>query len=53
MFLDPVNGIVCIPAGKVSAVIAMLPGLLEADEKVKKDVLQGMSVKEAFKKHRS
>lgn len=52
IFLDPVNGTVCIPAGQVGAVIAMLPGLLEADEKVKKEVLQGMSVQEAFQKHR-
>jgi len=53
IFSDPVNGIVCIPAGQVGAVIAMLPSLLEADEKVKKDVAAGVSVKEAFKRHRS
>jgi regulator of RNase E activity RraA len=39
IFLDSTNGVVVIPKDK-------------ADDRVKEDVEQGMSVQEAFKKHR-
>jgi regulator of RNase E activity RraA len=51
-FCDPKNGVVIIPQSKVLDVISMLPGLCAADERVKDEVKQGMSVEEAFKKHR-
>jgi hypothetical protein len=41
-----------IPQDKVSEVVSMLPSLVEADDKVKVDVEKGMTVQEAFKKHR-
>lgn len=41
-----------IPRSKVAKVIDMLPGLVEADDRVKEDVAQGVTVQEAFKKHR-
>jgi regulator of RNase E activity RraA len=50
---DPVNGVVVIPQDKVSAVLELLPKLTSADDKVKEDVLKGMTVFEAFKIHRS
>lgn len=43
---------VIIPKDKVSKVIEMLPGLMDADDKIKEDVSKGMSVFESFKKHR-
>lgn len=51
-FCDPVNGIVVIPQDKVSQVLDWLPRLTSADDKVKQDVAQGVSVFEAFKRHR-
>ena len=52
MFSDAVNGVIVIPKEKVADVVEMLPKLIEADERVKEDVKKGMTVKEAFKKHR-
>jgi regulator of RNase E activity RraA len=52
VFCDAGNGVVVIPQEKVLEVISMLPGLVEADERVKEDVGKGMTVQEAFKKHR-
>lgn len=49
---DPVNGVVIIPKDKVDQVLKMLPKLIAADDKVKEDVLKGMSVYDAFKLHR-
>ncbi|PNY27242.1 4-hydroxy-4-methyl-2-oxoglutarate aldolase [Tolypocladium capitatum] len=51
-FHDPTNGVVVIPRDKVDQVLELLPRLTAADEKVKEDVLKGMSVYEAFKLHR-
>ncbi|KAI9646919.1 hypothetical protein NHQ30_004919 [Ciborinia camelliae] len=51
-FCDPKNGVVIIPQEKVASVISILPGLVAADDRVKGEVKQGMSVQEAFKKHR-
>ncbi|KAH6900749.1 ribonuclease E inhibitor RraA/Dimethylmenaquinone methyltransferase [Thelonectria olida] len=52
-FSDPTNGVVVIPKDKVSAVLELLPKLTTADDKVKEDVLKGVTVNEAFKRHRS
>lgn len=52
VFSDAINGVIVIPKDKVSEVLKMLPNLVEADDRVKEDVKKGMSVKEAFKKHR-
>lgn len=52
VFSDAVNGVIVIPLEKVDQVIEMLPRLMEADDKVKEDVAKGMTVQEAFKKHR-
>lgn len=51
--LDSANGVVVIPQDKLDQALELLPGLAAADEKVKEDVLKGMSVHEAFKLHRS
>ncbi|KND88191.1 4-hydroxy-4-methyl-2-oxoglutarate aldolase [Tolypocladium ophioglossoides CBS 100239] len=51
-FHDATNGVVIIPQDKVDQVLELLPRLTAADEKVKEDVLRGMSVHEAFKLHR-
>ncbi|KAF4777126.1 DlpA domain-containing protein [Colletotrichum scovillei] len=50
---DPVNGVVVIPKDKVDKVLELLPKLTAADDKVKADVLNGTSVFDAFKAHRS
>jgi regulator of RNase E activity RraA len=52
VFSDPENGVVIIPQGKLTNVIELLPGLVEADDRVKEDVSRGVTVKEAFAKHR-
>ncbi|RDL39463.1 uncharacterized protein BP5553_03803 [Venustampulla echinocandica] len=52
VFSDPTNGVVVIPKEKVSNVLDILPALLEADDRVKEDVESGVTVHEAFKKHR-
>lgn len=52
VFLDAVDGVAIIPQEKVDEVVAMLPKLIEADDRVKEDVEKGMTVQEAFKKHR-
>lgn len=52
VFSDAVNGVVVIPQDKVDNVISMLPALIEADDRVKDDVKKGLTVQEAFKKHR-
>jgi regulator of RNase E activity RraA len=46
------NGVVVVPKGKVEELLKLLPKLVEADEKVIQDVGRGVSVEEAFKKHR-
>nr|AFP27257.1 menaquinone methyltransferase [Epichloe gansuensis] len=51
-FHDPANGVVVIPQDKVDQVLGMLPRLTSADDKVKEDVLKGMSVYDAFQLHR-
>lgn len=51
-FHDPTNGVVIIPRNKVEQVLDLLPSLISADDRVKEDVLKGMSVYDAFKLHR-
>jgi regulator of RNase E activity RraA len=53
IFLDAINGVVAIPQDKVAEVIDLLPKLVSADDRVKEDVDQGVSVNEAFKRHRA
>jgi len=43
---------VVIPQDKLDATLELLPKLTSADDKVKEEVEKGMSVKEAFAKHR-
>jgi hypothetical protein len=53
VMIDPFeNGVVAVPRGMVEELLAILPKLVEADEKVITDVEAGVSVQEAFKKHR-
>jgi regulator of RNase E activity RraA len=52
-FCDPINGIVVIPQDKILGVLELLPKLTSADDKAKEDVAKGVSVREAFQRHRS
>lgn len=52
VFSDYVNGVVVIPQDKVEDLLTLLPVLAEADNRVKEDVERGVSVAEAFKRHR-
>jgi regulator of RNase E activity RraA len=52
VFSDTTNGVIVIPQDKVSELISLLPVLVEADDRVKEEVSKGMTVHEAFKKHR-
>ncbi|KAG5982228.1 hypothetical protein E4U55_002173 [Claviceps digitariae] len=51
-FQDPINGVVIIPRDKVDQVLDLLPRLTAADDRVKEDILKGVSVYEAFQRHR-
>ncbi|KNG44760.1 hypothetical protein TW65_08286 [Stemphylium lycopersici] len=54
VMIDPAeNGVVAVPQAKVDALLELLPTLVEADDKVAADVGSGVSVEEAFKRHRS
>ncbi|CAO2655811.1 Nn.00g046140.m01.CDS01 [Neocucurbitaria sp. VM-36] len=54
VMIDPFeNGVVAVPQGKVDELLELLPKLVGADEKVMSDVEQGVSVQEAFKRHRN
>lgn len=52
VFSDPTNGVVIIPQDKVAEVVDLIPALISADDRVKEDVASGVSVKEAFARHR-
>ena len=53
IMIDPFeNGVVAVPQAKVDELLELLPKLVEADEKVTADVGNGVSVEEAFKRHR-
>ncbi|KKA28676.1 hypothetical protein TD95_003078 [Thielaviopsis punctulata] len=52
IYIDPDNGVVCIPISMLDQVMELLPILKEADDKVKADVMAGLTVKEAFSRHR-
>ncbi|EDN03730.1 predicted protein [Histoplasma mississippiense (nom. inval.)] len=52
-FCDPLEGAAVIPAELLDEVLALVPKLAAADEKVKEDVLSGASVFDSFNKHRS
>ncbi|EEQ84893.1 DlpA domain-containing protein [Blastomyces dermatitidis ER-3] len=52
-FCDPLEGTAVIPAELLDEVLALVPKLAAADEKVKEDVLNGANVFDAFEKHRS
>jgi regulator of RNase E activity RraA len=53
IMIDPFeNGVVIVPKGKVEELLELLPKLVGADERVIEDVERGISVEEAFKKHR-
>ncbi|KAG6034143.1 hypothetical protein E4U41_006663 [Claviceps citrina] len=51
-FQDPINGVVVIPRDKLDQVLDLLPRLTAADDRVKEDILKGMSVHDAFQRHR-
>ncbi|KAI9725869.1 MAG: hypothetical protein M1828_002498 [Chrysothrix sp. TS-e1954] len=53
VFSDPIEGLVVIPEDKLDAVLELVPKLVKADERVQEDVENGVSVKEAFTKHRN
>ena len=42
-----------IPQELVDKVLELMPKIVEADDKVKEDVMAGSTVAEAFKKHRA
>jgi regulator of RNase E activity RraA len=52
IFCDPLEGVVVIPQSLLEDCLQLMPKLVQADDFVKADVDRGMSVSEAFKKHR-
>ncbi|KAM0754012.1 RraA-like protein [Meredithblackwellia eburnea MCA 4105] len=48
-----VDGLVCIPKHLLEDVLKIAPELAERDRKVAEEIENGMSIAEAFKKHRS
>ena len=53
VFSDPLAGVVVIPKDRLGQTLQLLPRLVEADERVKEDIRNGISVQEAFTKHRA
>ncbi|WEW60779.1 hypothetical protein PRK78_006267 [Emydomyces testavorans] len=51
-FCDPLEGVVVIPQNLLDEVLVLMPKLVEADDRVREDVLRGSTVFDAFKKHR-
>ncbi|KAL1959311.1 hypothetical protein VTO42DRAFT_2498 [Malbranchea cinnamomea] len=52
VFCEPQEGVAVIPRGLLDDVLALMPKLVAADDKVKEDVLNGSPVFDAFKKYR-
>ncbi|RKF60894.1 Protein DlpA [Erysiphe neolycopersici] len=52
IFCDSINGVLVIPQERVTEVVDLLPALVKMDDRVKKDVMSGVSVFDAFAKHR-
>lgn len=52
VFCDDINGVAVIPQEKIAEVISLLPRMMQADANVKEEVSKGMTVNDAFKKHR-
>ena len=52
IFCDPLEGVVVIPRSLLEDCLRLIPKLVHADDLVKADVDNGMTVSEAFKKHR-
>jgi hypothetical protein len=52
IFCDPLEGVVAIPRLLLTDVLELMPKLVAQDDKVKKDVEHGVSVFDAFKRHR-
>jgi regulator of RNase E activity RraA len=52
VFCDDINGVVVIPRDTLAEVLSLLPRMTAADQHVEEDVAKGMTVKDAFKKHR-
>lgn len=46
------NGVVCLPKVLAERVLELLPGIVEADEKVANDIRNGVPVADAFARHR-
>ncbi|CAI6319858.1 unnamed protein product [Periconia digitata] len=54
IMIDPLeNGVVAIPQDKLREVLELLPKLTSEDAKVIDDVEEGVSVKDAFERHRT
>ena len=47
------NGVVCVPKDAVDKILELMPKLVEADEKMAKDIAKGMTFAEAKDKYRS
>lgn len=52
VFCEPEEGVAVIPHALFDDVLALMPKLVAADDKVKEDVVNGSAVFDAFKKHR-
>jgi len=46
------NGVVCVPKNAVDKILELMPKLVEADEKMAKDIANGMTFAEAWDKYR-
>ncbi|KAL2215863.1 DlpA domain protein [Thermoascus aurantiacus ATCC 26904] len=53
IFCDPLEGVVAIPRDLLDDVLALMPRLVDQDNRAKADVENGSTVFEAFQKHRS
>jgi regulator of RNase E activity RraA len=52
VIVGDVNGVVCIPQQQVGEVVKVAQSISGCDEKCRVDVANGMTLREAFAKHR-
>jgi len=52
IIVGDLNGVVCVPQQFLDQVLELIKKQLETDTKVKEDLLKGVTISEAFKRHR-
>jgi regulator of RNase E activity RraA len=46
------DGVVCVPRARLSEVAQLCVAIEETEDRIRRDLLEGVSIAEAFKRHR-